>query len=609
MTASTTSRTEVMAFCSGKGGTGKTSLIAALGFALRSSGHKVLMIDADRATDGFSLFILGMEGVSQISEFNASNTFAGLLDQYERTGGVSPQPRRIDRLAVDDHGLSYAAIISGKALYGDDLNAVGASTPEVDWNKHFDRETFQKAVTAIFDSIRSAQEYDYVLVDTRGGFSYESTDVAAAADSFILVTEATYTNFYQDRNLVDRISSAALQMGTKSLLRGAIVNKSTEPPEAAFRNELVREFGLRFEDTFSVQLDVEAARAYKQHKAVYLDAPACRFSYDSLKAFQQLLRVVTSQWPEERVKEWNALVARVDKAITAHNSLVEERQREETERERDFVVLAAERDAMSKDLALLKDTSDRERERQSILFDELKQQAVKREAQAARELASKDELHRKQEEHLSATIKDLRDRLDYENLHRQVEINQARRLSTMFSAIAAISVVAGVATAVWAITRGGPSSYSPPMLTAASAAAPAYVQPMASSASIQPESTVDASQVSGRPVLPVPSPESMLRYCTAGSYNVIVASHGTRERAEVRAAELRRRYPDFEFATANSTSAKGEPLVAVYAGLGLTLPESRSLSEQLRTAGIADAYVTRQSSDCGGKDIRRPAKN
>ena len=41
-----------------------------------------------------------------------------------------------------------------------------------------------------------------------GGFAFESTDVCALADSFIVVTEPDVTSFYQDRNLLRRIGDA-----------------------------------------------------------------------------------------------------------------------------------------------------------------------------------------------------------------------------------------------------------------------------------------------------------------------------------------------------------------------------------------------------------------
>jgi MinD-like ATPase involved in chromosome partitioning or flagellar assembly len=54
---------EIIAITSGKGGSGKTIVTASLGFALTRVGHRVLMIDADTATDGLSLFLLGPQGV------------------------------------------------------------------------------------------------------------------------------------------------------------------------------------------------------------------------------------------------------------------------------------------------------------------------------------------------------------------------------------------------------------------------------------------------------------------------------------------------------------------------------------------------------------------
>src|SRR5689334_42891 len=112
----TSPSTEVIAFSSGKGGTGKTSVIAALGYALTYSGHKVLMIDTDRATDGFSLFILGPHGMNQVGDFKQQNTFAGVIQKFERTHAIDVDPRIINRSGQNDHDLSYHAIISTRDL-------------------------------------------------------------------------------------------------------------------------------------------------------------------------------------------------------------------------------------------------------------------------------------------------------------------------------------------------------------------------------------------------------------------------------------------------------------------------------------------------------------
>ncbi|MBV8276575.1 MAG: AAA family ATPase [Verrucomicrobia bacterium] len=385
--------TELLAFASGKGGTGKTSLIAALSYALIYSGHKVLVIDTDLATDGFSLFILGPEGMNQLGEFIPQNTFAGILDRFQETQMLDARPRIVHRLNHDDHGLSYEAIISGKNLYGD----FEETLPPRYTTQRIDRRQFQEGIRGLFTNLREQNLYDYVLVDTRGGFSFESIDVAAFADSFVLVTEATYTNFYQDRNLLDRINEVAAQTQTKPVLRGIIVNKATEAGETLFRQALTNEFRVRFEDTWPVALDLNAAAAYKTQKVLYREAPASRFAYDSLQAFQRILRIVTSQWAEERVLRWNELVGSVDKAIAEHNKRVEVEKEKEREQVAHFESVRAERERLQLELANLKEAHEQEKRRQDILLQELKVQARTREEVAERERARDQELLRREQ--------------------------------------------------------------------------------------------------------------------------------------------------------------------------------------------------------------------
>ena len=385
MTNLTDVSTEIIVFSSGKGGTGKTSLIAALGYALSYSGHRVLMIDADRATDGLSLFILGPYGMNQLADYKPQNTFSGILEQFERSRQIDAEPRIVHRSGPNDHDLSYQAIISGKGLYGDPSSPTD-NAPIESWNRQFDRATFQKGVQELFQMLR-VQQYDYILVDSRGGFAFESTDVAAAADSFVIVTEATNTNFYQDRNLVDRINAAAEQMKTRPLLRGIIVNKATEPPEISYRQELVREFKVRLEDTFPVALDLGAAAVYKTQKVIYREAPASQFAHDSLQAFKQILKVVTSQWPEERARRWNELVTNVDASIAKHNAEVEAVKRHEQERITHLHALETERATLKAEMARLQDAHEQEKRRQEILFEELRAQARQRDEAAERERA------------------------------------------------------------------------------------------------------------------------------------------------------------------------------------------------------------------------------
>jgi cellulose biosynthesis protein BcsQ len=378
---------ELIAFASGKGGTGKTLMASCLGYALIRAGHRVLMIDADPATDGLSLFLLGRDGMRQVGAFSDRNTFGGALRGFQKSGVMKCEPRSIHRVGSDeqgDHGISYQAIISGKWIYGDEpASSDTLVVPDMD------RATFRKAVAQLFASIKASDQYDYVIVDTRGGFAFESTDVCALADSFIVITEPDITSFYQDRNLVKRISDAAKQVDSRPLLRSIIVNKASEGDskdgnidlqklEVSFRLELEKEFPVKFLDTHPVPIDIEAFKAYKTQRIPYLAAPASLFAFATLSAYRDILQVVTSRWSETQVKQWNALVETVSTAIAARNQKLQAERELKAEREKQLLSLQTENQTLQQRLAELAKEKDRlehryerELERTTVLFSQI----------------------------------------------------------------------------------------------------------------------------------------------------------------------------------------------------------------------------------------------
>jgi len=594
--ATSAQRTEVIVFCSGKGGTGKTSLISALGFALRTSGHRVLFVDADRATDGLSLFVLGPEGRDQLASFEPASTFTGLLEEYERTGTMRPLPRSVHR--TRDHGLSYDVIISDRFLYGD--SPLSSPTGAASIDRQFQRAAFQRGVQAFFESIRAGGQYDYVLVDSRGGFSFESTDVAAAGDSFVVVTEATFTNFYQDRNLVDRISEAAEAMHRQAVLRGIIINKSTEPGEASYRNELVREFGIGFEDTYPVSIDLEALRAYKQQQSVFKEAPASVFAYDALQAFQRILQVVTSRWSAEHVARWDQLIGTIAAAIAANNAKVDALKRAQEEEAARVARLEAERDRLAAELERAQTAMAQEQKRQDLLLSEFRNQETAREQRFAREMEEAQARFAKEAD-AKAELALLRARHDTEL--RTKSLRSAKVVQVMLASV----LVAVAAAAAWIYSsRGREASVGTPYSTAS--AGPGDPAPVVTPA----PASIPAEQSYANPDGPVTNAViastdaegKWLRPCLAGTYNVIVAS-GFRDAktADVLRAAYAREHPEFEFQVVSTVSARGgsDVMQAIFAGQGLSRAEASELLAAIRKADfISNAYITPQTFDCAG---------
>jgi MinD-like ATPase involved in chromosome partitioning or flagellar assembly len=321
---------EIICIASGKGGTGKTLIGASLGYALVLAGHRVLLVDTDTATHGLSLFLLGPNGKTDIRRFDKENTWAGLLSAYAEGREATAVARTIRRDVGDQvgHGVKYRVLASDLGIYGDDLFVEAPSAPS--------RTVFRSAAAAFISELRTAREYDYVLLDTRGGFSFESTDLCALTDSFILVTDADLTSFYQDRNLVRLVNEAAGELGRKPILRSIIVNRATDGEEQLFRTALTREFPVHFEQTHAIPLDLETMKAYKSQQIPYVAAPGSLFAFATLKAFAEILSVVTAEWNDEEVYRWNELVNKTSSAIQKRNEQLEADVREQKQREEEL---------------------------------------------------------------------------------------------------------------------------------------------------------------------------------------------------------------------------------------------------------------------------------
>jgi hypothetical protein len=253
------------------------------------------------------------------------------------------------------------------------------------------REAFRQAVREFFDFIRKKAEWDYVLVDTRGGFTFNTTDVCALSDSFFLVTEPQFSSFYQDKNLMYRISAAAAELGRKPTLRGVVVNKATESSgdddirrpgtrrldldnvEGSFRNVLVDEFSIRYSDTHPVPLDIRAVEAYKSQRIPYVAFPGSVFSYATLVAFSGMMRTVTVRWPEEVTKRWNALVDRISEAIKAANEGLIQQAAEEQALHEDKDKLMKDNEFLRAQIKLVEESAtDREK-----YYEHFRMQAAK----------------------------------------------------------------------------------------------------------------------------------------------------------------------------------------------------------------------------------------
>ena len=393
-----------------------------------------------RQLTDFLCFCSALAGSTKSRNLGRRQPSPGFLAGFKENEDFTIRPWLIHRAERDDHGVSYQAILSGRGLYGalpgakssPDTFILPSSLP-VDLNAiYIDQKIFRQAIGALFRRIRDSQDYDYVLVDTRGGFAFESTDVCAVADSFIVITEANYTAFYQDRNLVDRIAKAGRELGQKPLLRAIIVNKATGGEEK-FRAAIRNEFGIRMEDTYSVTLDLEAIRIYKSQQIIYRRAPASPFAFDTLRAFADILRIVTCQWPEERVRRWNEIVEEVKSEIAKRNRFKEEQESQDKEKARLLPNLQAENQQLQTTLRATREILDQTRRDSNQLVETIRLQHAQTQEALERERSAAEQRAKERDEELRGRLR----------LSEDVQRNLRRRV-LLVSMLLLLALVAAI---------------------------------------------------------------------------------------------------------------------------------------------------------------------
>jgi cellulose biosynthesis protein BcsQ len=288
-------RGTVIAFVSPKGGTGKTVISATAAYLLAKAGKKVIAIDADFSTRGLSLYLLGsVHDIDVLDE----NCLAEIVLKNISTSQIDP--RRIMRGSAQIN-----LILSNQDLWRGGRPDGDFTSGDVSIGKYLQRfrelcETFR-------------QQYDYVIIDTRGGYDFSSAIPAVVADRYVIVLEADKVSVDQVQGFQKAISEFASSNNLSSKFSGFIVNKATFPPENTIFSEGLRGlFGAR---TIGViPADYDCIRAYQMKEipnekfhfsdfAYYafrtidqLVAPEVNWSKDAKVTWDKLFRQVQSEW-------------------------------------------------------------------------------------------------------------------------------------------------------------------------------------------------------------------------------------------------------------------------------------------------------------------------
>lgn len=292
---------QVLCFVSPKGGTGKTIFSATTSYLLQKSGLKVVAIDADFSTRGLSLYLLGNILQSKELDIPSKCCLADAILEKLPVEQVVP-------LTIDAGPFEHNVVISNRDVWRGgvpDEHFLGglpddaSSTPRIGPAEYFD----------FLDRLcqRFRREFDYVIIDTRGGYDFTTAAPAMAADGYVIVLEADAISINQVHGFKTKLDAFAQSLARtgerrpKGYLKGFIVNKAISPIDSiVFPEQLLRVYNAK---TFGVvPVDRDAIRAYQKKNIPAEEFPESEFSYYSLKAIEHLV-APSENWQFQKAKD------------------------------------------------------------------------------------------------------------------------------------------------------------------------------------------------------------------------------------------------------------------------------------------------------------------
>lgn len=172
------SRPRTIAVCSGKGGVGKTTLVANLGLALAKFGRDVTVVDANFTTPDLS--------------FHFSTPIGTPTLHHVLAGEI---------------GLKYAM-----HFHPSGMKMVPASLALAD---------ARKARQHKFDKVVSELEGDFVLMDSQAGLGSDVTSVIQASDEVLVVTNPEWPA------ITDALKTILVAKSYGAKLTGVVINRVT----------------------------------------------------------------------------------------------------------------------------------------------------------------------------------------------------------------------------------------------------------------------------------------------------------------------------------------------------------------------------------------------
>ncbi len=284
----------VVAFVSGKGGTGKTTLTANFAVELASARHlaspegkdwknRVLVIDNDYATGGASYLLAGGERLKSGAEAGLIHPQTCFYDCYSQkipSADVAPLRLMFEAPAVGE--FEVAVLLNNLAWWKTPLASQNEDEmPEIEPDPEGE-DFIDRNLLPYYEELmdRFKREYDFILIDSRGGADTRASVAAVVADSVVIVTEPGEVAGKQDLSFVQSLHSLAQAVGRDVGGVSVIYNRVLDSE----RDRVGRKSVLNVIGKLPISQTV--VEAYRNTQLIFESKPLDPFCIEAIRAFE-----------------------------------------------------------------------------------------------------------------------------------------------------------------------------------------------------------------------------------------------------------------------------------------------------------------------------------